>query len=483
MKKTLLIFFFCLLGPVLLCQTVQPWLEKKVSISVKNKALEDVLKGLEGDLDGMVFAYLPGSFDVSRKVTVKLDSVSLKEVLEEVFADQYVECSEMRGKIFLKRKKKEPGQKSGKPSQKRRRRSVGGVMAESSSTGQEAHGFKVSTAADEAKTDGGSLASISSSVKENATNKKTAIQNETVPSWIAGLELTNSEKSQTVIKNAAAYESDDLNSAATEFDPDSMAMATFEPAQVPELLQVSWRGGSLPSQADLSRQYVPPLPISFTEAEEKKSFWSWLKWPAFLTKDSDKAAREKKAASSVKQPEAFIKKGFRAYIATSVGISPVGGENALKIGGRLVWQQKPSLGLGVAGYAIVGSTISLTNAAQDFRIAGGYGGFHMEYTLNPDAPLHISFPMLFAIGEVTYVDTVGGLPIPGIQEDGTKNIMVLEPGVMLEMNALSFLKLGLNVTYRYTSNSTVIHANREEIVSSNGLNGITAGITIKIGRF
>ena len=55
--------------------------------------------------------------------------------------------------------------------------------------------------------------------------------------------------------------------------------------------------------------------------------------------------------------------------------------------------------------------------------------------------------------------------------------------VMLEMNAFSFMKLGLNVTYRYTSNSTVIHANREEIVGSNDLNGITAGITIKVGRF
>ena len=147
MKKIVLIFFLCLLGPMLSSQTAQPWLEKKVSISVQNKALEEVLKSLESDLDGMVFAYLPGSFDVSKKVTVKLDSVSLKEVLQEVFADQQIECSEMRGKIFLKRKKEEPGQKSGKASQKRRRRSVGGTAAGRSASNQGVDAFKTSESA------------------------------------------------------------------------------------------------------------------------------------------------------------------------------------------------------------------------------------------------------------------------------------------------------------------------------------------------
>mgnify|MGYP001801648501 CR=1 FL=1 len=205
--------------------------------------------------------------------------------------------------------------------------------------------------------------------------------------------------------------------------------------------------------------------------------------PAFLTRNPDKPARTPKAGRSVNAPDAVRKRGFRFYLASGVGVSPLGAENAVKVGGRVMWQSKPTLALGVGGYGIIGSTQSLPGEAQSFRIAGGYGGFQFEYTSRPDSPIHFAFPLLIAAGEVTYVDSITGSALPSITEDGTQVMMVIEPGATLEMNAFSFMRIGLDISYRYTTNSEIKHFNGETILGSNEMNGITAGITIKVGRF
>lgn len=480
----MLILFLCTLSQLSMAQNTQPWLEKRISISVQNKAVEEVLKVLEGDLSGMVFAYLPGSFDVSKKVSVKLDSVTLREVLQQVFADQSIDYSEMRGKIFLKKKKEEPGKKSDNlenPVPNRRRKTVGGSASTSATQGGETRikaGQNEDKEAKATKVESRPLGDASNSARGKADeSEEDPAQRDTQQTQSR---LASSEAiSNNSVEKASGLASENIGSKA----PDPAEQMPLVKAQVPELLQVKWSGNNWIDYQSVSQPYLPPLPIAFTAVEAKKSFWSWLKMPTFLTKNPDKPAKEKKVGSSVEEPDAFKSKGLRFYLATTVGISPLGSENSLKLGGRLVWQKNPSLGFGLGGYAVVGTSTTLPGQTERYRIAGGYGGFHMEYTLNPFGPVHVSFPILIGLGEITYIEAaLGGVP-PGITEDGTRNVMVLEPGAMLEMNVFKFMKLGLNVTYRYTSNSEIKYSNGDIILESTGLNGIAAGITIKIGRF
>lgn len=461
MKKSLLVLFLTFLAHASMAQGSQPWLEKKISISIQNKPVEVVLKSLEKDLSGMAFAYLPGSFDMAKKVTVKLDSVPLKEVLQEIFAEQGMECTEMRGKIFLKKKKQEPKSGNGSGSKRRRRVTSGGSGA-----------GNASVAVREEAT-----------VTKPRTDTTTATEAQNPPDWITQLPPLQTVSSQSVTENNPSTTLNSEPRAVDEEALDSASQPVIEPSIVPELLQVKWQGNVLSPQTAISRPYIPPIPIYYTDELERASFWSWFKMPAFLKKNPDKPARDKKVGVSVNSDDELTKKGLSFYLATSVGVSPLGEENGVKIGGRVVWQKSPSLGLGVGGYGIVGSSRPIEGRNERYRIAGGYGGLHMEYTLNLKSPVHLTFPILVALGEVTYVNATTALPLPDITEDGTQIIMVLEPGAMLEMNIFSFMKLGLNMTYRYTTNSELKFSDDTQLLSSSDMNGISAAITIKIGRF
>jgi len=461
MKKSLLVLFLTLLGHVSMAQASQPWLEKKISISIQNKPVEAVLKSLEQDLSGMAFAYLPGSFDMAKKVTVKLDSVPLKEVLQEIFAEQGMECTEMRGKIFLKKKKQEPKSGNGSGSKRRRRVTSGGSGAGNASVAVREEG----------------------SVTNSKTDTATAKERQATPDWIMRLSPIQTVTSQSVTQNETSSRLNSKGEALDEVVLDSATQPVIMPSKVPELLQVKWQGNVLSPQTPISRPYIPPIPIYYTDKLERTSFWSWFKMPAFLKKNPDKPARDKKAGVSVEKDDDLVKKGLRFYLATGVGVTPLGSGNGLKLGGRIVWQKKPSLGFGLGGHALIGSGMDVEGQAQQIRVAGGYGGFHMEYSMNPDSPIHLSFPILIGVGGITYVDAATGSPLPGQVEEMTQTILVLEPGAMLEMNVFSFLKLGLDVTYRYTSNSALSIEGGEQLLGPKDLNGISAGITIKVGRF
>jgi hypothetical protein len=116
-------------------------------------------------------------------------------------------------------------------------------------------------------------------------------------------------------------------------------------------------------------------------------------------------------------------------------------------------------------------------------LEGGYGGLLLEYTLFPKSAVHLTFPIMIGGGGATYVS---GESYTIWDEDewdtdydvlDTDVFFTIEPGVMLEVNLLKFMRLDAGVTYRYTSGFDMINTN------DNLLNNFNAMVGLKFGKF
>lgn len=111
---------------------------------------------------------------------------------------------------------------------------------------------------------------------------------------------------------------------------------------------------------------------------------------------------------------------------------------------------------------------------------GFYGGVKIEPVLRLQKVVHISFPTVIGGGELMYKtkrkysNGSGDLRRNGIDSDG---FIYVEPGIKLEINLSSYIRLGTSVTYRITSalnlNST----------PDDAFNGIATKIGVAFGKF
>lgn len=102
------------------------------------------------------------------------------------------------------------------------------------------------------------------------------------------------------------------------------------------------------------------------------------------------------------------------------------------------------------------------------------GGLFLEYTLNPDNLIHLTFPLQVGVGEVQAGFSDGG----GGDIFGEDNLFVIEPGAMLEVNLLPWARLQGGVTYRIISgvdNYRGVHAE--------DLSGLTGTVGLRFGWF
>jgi hypothetical protein len=116
-------------------------------------------------------------------------------------------------------------------------------------------------------------------------------------------------------------------------------------------------------------------------------------------------------------------------------------------------------------------------------LEGGYGGVLLEYTLFPNAPVHLTFPVLIGGGGATYVSDQEYLEWDEDEWD-TEHLVVdndiffvIEPGVRAEVNLLKFMKLNAGVSYRYVPNLDLVNT------SSDMMNNFNATVGLKFGKF
>jgi hypothetical protein len=116
-------------------------------------------------------------------------------------------------------------------------------------------------------------------------------------------------------------------------------------------------------------------------------------------------------------------------------------------------------------------------------VMSAFGGPKLEYTFNPNSPVHISIPLLFGAGYAR-TDTLGLLDRDGRNKgrDWGKNgngYFVLQPGINLEANVFRVFKIFAGASYRISKPFDSNTGN----TSSTALNGFSANVGLKVGFF
>jgi len=105
-------------------------------------------------------------------------------------------------------------------------------------------------------------------------------------------------------------------------------------------------------------------------------------------------------------------------------------------------------------------------------LAAGYGGLYLEPMVSAGKAVHLTFPVLIGGGSATNDDHPLGAGYRSFHYD---EFFIVEPGVLAEVNLLKYVAVGAGLTYRYTSGL------RLPDTSSTALNGLSGGLTLKIG--
>ena len=165
--------------------------------------------------------------------------------------------------------------------------------------------------------------------------------------------------------------------------------------------------------------------------------------------------------------------------------------DALLVGVRGGWLIDHSVTLGIATYGLV---TDVPNPKYDTHVQGGrifgqptsqfrmgYGGLLIEPIIAHRSAVHITLPLVIGAGGCVYQtwsNGHGSYHEPDQFHLGNAQaFFVIEPGMELELSLIKIVRLGLGVSYRYTSDLAM------PATPKDALRGFDAGLTIKIGSF
>ncbi|MDH5597596.1 MAG: hypothetical protein OEY34_00645 [Cyclobacteriaceae bacterium] len=170
--------------------------------------------------------------------------------------------------------------------------------------------------------------------------------------------------------------------------------------------------------------------------------------------------------------------GFGAFDLT---FSSMYGRNVLLTGGHggILFNKTFFLGIGGTGIA---TPIEFDGAdpAKVLRLNGGYGGLMMGYSFAPQEIFHVNIRTLFAAGGMEVTDpefTWNGVDPYNLIENSV--FFAVEPYVEAEVNVTRFFRIGLGVSYRYTSG---LKLDRNAIYDAD-ISGISGNMSFKFGGF
>lgn len=176
--------------------------------------------------------------------------------------------------------------------------------------------------------------------------------------------------------------------------------------------------------------------------------------------------------------------------APSAHFTRINGKEALLVGARGGWLIDHRVTIGFAGHGLV---TPIGNRAYDEHLIAsgevlrrrsnlhmGYGGLLIEPIIAYRSPVHVSLPLIVGVGGVGYSynsrfpESIDQLEY---REDDVQAFFVVEPGIELEFNVISIVRLGLGASYRYTTDLDL------PATAKDALHGSNVGLTVKVGCF
>ncbi len=143
-----------------------------------------------------------------------------------------------------------------------------------------------------------------------------------------------------------------------------------------------------------------------------------------------------------------------------------------------------SFSIGLAGYGIVNSqhlSYSGILDTADVYLYGGYGGLKLEYRMFPMKMVHLAFPLLIGGGGAVFSTWEPDDWYDDYHEHlvaySWDSYFVMEPGVVVGINMLKFMRLDIGASYRYAPGVNLPKTDSDMLT---GLNLITS---IKFGKF
>lgn len=166
------------------------------------------------------------------------------------------------------------------------------------------------------------------------------------------------------------------------------------------------------------------------------------------------------------------------YISPLVQAGPVASEMAgfATFKGALVFNRRFSVG-GMYSFTFNEFTPAIeteTDSYLDLRL----GGLFLEYTLQPSRLLHFTFPLALGAGEIQNDWKDNSINYNNEDTFGEDNFFFIEPGAMLEINLLPFMKLNGGVTYRLIPGGVDYRG-----LEASDISGLTGVLGLKLGIF
>lgn len=174
---------------------------------------------------------------------------------------------------------------------------------------------------------------------------------------------------------------------------------------------------------------------------------------------------------------------YGGYGGLSVNWSQIDGKEAILVGARGAWIINHGIAIGLGGYGFANDMSynkTIDGIKNDYSLAGGYGGLIIEPIIGAKWPVHVSIPVLIGAGGVSLFNSnYYGDPYHNdyYYPESASAFFVVEPGIELELNMVKFMRIAFGGYYRITSGLDLADTKK------NVLDGFSAGITLKFGKF
>jgi hypothetical protein len=168
------------------------------------------------------------------------------------------------------------------------------------------------------------------------------------------------------------------------------------------------------------------------------------------------------------------------YCAFTAGYSVIDEKQAVLFGGRFAWIASHSIGFGMGATGFINEFHYEPSIDREVFLAGGYGGLYVEPILMPRSPVHLSFPVLFGAGGISYVSKESDLNNNLIED--SEAFLIIEPAAELELNLTRFFRFAIGASYRFPT-SFDVGLSGTPTASTESIKGMSFMVTFKFGKF
>lgn len=164
------------------------------------------------------------------------------------------------------------------------------------------------------------------------------------------------------------------------------------------------------------------------------------------------------------------------YLGLGTYFGEVDGKSTFNGHFKIAYVANKQFEVGFAGVGFYSQQDFRVNNFENWDLAGGYGGLHVEPILFGRSKINLSFPLLVGLGAVVYVDSDYRNQSVDFEKDWDE-IFVAEPGINLLYNLSRYVQLEVGARYRFSSKVDLVPDRLSNI------NGFSAGLGIKVGIF